>query len=152
MMSKKLLFIAVVSVAFLSSCMNESKIIREPNTRLELEMDDFELSDQVFESASTTRVLGIDFSRLFGSNKGYIDKDETSINISAGAGFTIPVIGGFISDFTANYALHKLMEGNPGYDVVLYPQYTKRVERPIGLGIYTITRVDVTARLAKFKK
>jgi hypothetical protein len=59
--------------------------------------------------------------------------------------FNIPDIGDYIQDQTANYALYNLMQNNEGYDVVFYPQYKTKVQRPIGLGIYTITAVEVTA-------
>lgn len=44
------------------------------------------------------------------------------------------------------------MNANPGYDVVVYPQYETKIERPIGLGIFKITTVKVTARLGKLNK
>jgi hypothetical protein len=43
-----------------------------------------------------------------------------------------------------------LMANNPGYDVVMYPQYVTTKVKPAGIGFfYKITTVKVTARLAK---
>jgi hypothetical protein len=46
------------------------------------------------------------------------------------------------------------MKNNPGYDVVIYPQYDTLVVKPIlGMGfIETITTVRTTARLGKLKQ
>ena len=150
---RKLLFLAVFALT-LASCTSINKSMREPNARMEWEKNDFEYSNLVSATAQSTKIVGIDFSRLFEQKTGNVKKDETSISLSTGTTIIakVPVIGNFISDKTANYALHRLMEENPGYDVVFYPQYTTTVERPIGIGIFTITTVEVTARLAKIKK
>ncbi len=150
-MKKSLLLFAAVGALFITSCTTTNKSMREPMTRIELERSDFDLTQQVSATATSTRIVGIDFSRLFKAETGSVDKDQLSFNFSYGSSFSIPVIGAYIQDFTANYALYNLMENNQGYDVVFYPQYTTKVERPIGLGIYTITTVEVTARLGKFK-
>jgi len=67
---------------------------------------------------------------------------------------SIPVVGNMVADKTANYALYELMSGNPGYDVVFYPQYETKVFKPIlGIGFFTtITTVKTTARLGKLNK
>jgi len=150
-MKKSLLLYAAVGALFVSSCTTTNKTMREPMTRVELERGDFDLSQQVTASAQSTKILFIDFSRLFNAETGSVNKDQTSFNFSAGSMFNIPVIGDYIQDQTANYALYNLMQNNEGYDVVFYPQYKTKVQRPIGLGIYTITTVEVTARLGKFK-
>jgi hypothetical protein len=149
---KKLLFVALAALV-LSSCTNIYKTMREPNSRVEFEPGDFQFSQQVKATAQTTRILMIDWTNLFSKNvdEGTISKDGVfSLPISAA---DIPVIGSIALDKTANYALYKLMEENPGYDVVFYPQYTTTVSRPIlGLGgLKTVTTVEVTARLAKIK-
>lgn len=53
----------------------------------------------------------------------------------------------------ANYALFNLMNDNPGYDVILYPQFETIVEKPVmGCGfLKKTTTVKVTARLGKLK-
>ncbi len=136
-----------------SACTSMAHTMREPNSRLELEKSDFTLSGQVSGEATTTRILGIDFSRLFGANMGASEGGVTSANPLAMLQMTagsLPVIGSVAFDRTQSYALYELMAANPGYDVILYPQFETRVERPIGLGfIYKITTVKAMARLGK---
>jgi hypothetical protein len=101
----------------------------------------------VVAEATSTTILGIDFSRLFTKKTGTIESGSAGgLSIAS-----IPVVGNLLSDKTANYALYELMSNNPGYDVVFYPQYETKVVRPIlGLGFLTkITKVKTTARLGK---
>lgn len=151
-MKKILTIVAIATGIFLSSCTNINKSMREPNTRLNLDKKDFTLSDQVSGEATTTKILGIDWNRLFLKESGSHNNDNLrpsmQINITS-----IPIIGGFIMDPTFGYALYDMMKKNPGYDVVLYPQYEANVKRPIGIGfIYKITTVKATARLGKLNK
>lgn len=142
------LFLAA-GLMFLSSCTSVHKTMREPNARVEFEKSDFEFSEQVTASATSTMILNIDWSRIF--------KQETAAVEGAGmipiSLASIPVVGDVVVDKTANYALYELMKANPGYDLVFYPQYTTRIEKPVlGIGfIYKTTTVTTTARLAKIK-
>lgn len=137
----------------LSSCSTINKTMREPNTRVELNKSDFVLSDQVSAEAVSVKILMIDFSRLFNKNTGAVESDVPSSGFNI---YSIPVIGSLLSatDETAGFALYKLMDSNPGYDVVFYPQYTTKVSKPIlGIGfIFKTTKVEVKARLGKLKK
>lgn len=136
----KLVLIATLAVAF-SSCSLSRHAMREPNSYLELKMSDFVISDQVSAEATTTRVFGIDWARLFNKKMGDINGPSAA---------SIPVIGSVIFEPTVDYSLYNLMQTNPGYDVVLYPQYETKVQRPIGLGfIIKTTTVKTTARLGK---
>ena len=122
----------------------------EPSTKVNFTKSDFSLSEQVSAEARTVKVLGIDWRRFFVKRSGeVIAGGSLGINLAS-----IPVIGNFIFDKTANYALYELMLKNPGYDVVFYPQYETRVLRPVlGLGFLSkITTVKTTARLAKLNK
>ncbi len=136
----------------LYSCININKTIREPNTRVELEKSDFTFSEQVKGEARTVQIIGIDFQRLFMKKNGNVNKDGSSsgplgINIAS-----IPVVGNLVVNQTASYALYDLMDKNPGYDVVFYPQFETVIKRPIGFGLlYKVTEVKATARLAKIK-
>jgi hypothetical protein len=152
-MKKTILFIMTVVLVSFTNCTNINKSMREPNTRVNLEKKDFTLSDQVSGEATTTQILGIDFARLFLKKSGTVNKDGVlngpmGINLAS-----IPVIGGYIINPTASYALYNIMENNKGYDVVFYPQYEVTVRRPIGLGfIYKVTTVKATTRLGKLNK
>lgn len=135
-----------IVIGFLSSCTSLHQTMKEPNVFVELEKNDFELSDQVTGEATSNEFLFIDWSRLF---------NVESASTSGGAGISvssIPVIGGFVSSKAQGYALYELMKANPGYDVVFYPQFETIVEKPIGIGLIKTTKVKVTARLGKLKK
>jgi len=144
---KMLIFVAVI--ATFSSCSTFNHNMREPNTRVELNKSDFTLSDQVSAEAKSIKIMGIDFKRLFTKKTGTVEGGAASISLAS-----IPVIGNFISDKTVNYSLYELMDNNPGYDVIFYPQYETKVVKPIlGLGFLSkITTVKTTARLGKLNK
>ncbi|MGH1337766.1 MAG: hypothetical protein ACRBFS_16720 [Aureispira sp.] len=128
-----------------TSCVSNSRLMREPNVRVRMNAQDFEFSPQLTGEAKQVRVLGVDWKRLFG-------KTETGAVDGGGLGsFSIPIIGDLIINPTSSYALFDLMNKNTGYDVVFYPQYHTRIRRPfLGLGfIYSKTEVTVTARLAR---
>jgi hypothetical protein len=150
---KKIFVLFVGVAALLSSCTSVNKSMREPNTRLNLERKDFTLSDQVTGEATCTKILGIDFARLFLKESGGTQNDNAMAPMLPISLSMIPVIGGFVTDATAGYALYDMMKKNPGYDVVLYPQFETTVKRPIGIGfIYKVTTVKTTARLGKLNK
>ena len=141
------MFVSIVT-AF-SSCTTLKHSMREANVVLELSKSDFSLSQQVTADATCTKIFGIDFARLQKSKTGVIEGGGVSISLGR-----IPVIGNFVADKTANYALYELMNSNPGYDVVFYPQFETKVVMPFfGLGFLTkITTVKATARLGKLKQ
>ena len=146
-MIKMVMFVAVM--AAFSSCTSLNHSMREPNTRVNLDKSDFSLSEQVIAEATCTKIFGIDFTRLFTQKTGVIEGGSASINLAS-----IPVVGNFIADKTANYSLYNLMKENPGYDVIFYPQCETKVIKPIiGIGFITkITTVKTTARLGKLNK
>ena len=121
--------------------------MREPETRVNLNKSDFTLSEQVSATATSVKVIGIDWARIFTKKIGEVD-GKGSVTVSL---VNIPVIGNIVSDRTASYSLYELMYGNAGYDVVFYPQYETKIFRPVlGIGFFTkITTVKTTARLGK---
>jgi len=149
-MNKKI-FIGALFASFLtvfSSCTTLNNSMREPNSRVEFSKSDFSLSSQVTGEAKTVKVLGIDFERLFKSEAAKVEGGSASSLVDLAS---LPVIGNFVSDKTANYSLYNLMTNNPGYDVIFYPQYETEVVKPVlGLGFITkITTVKTKARLGK---
>jgi hypothetical protein len=149
LMIKSILFFAFFAVLGLSSCTTLHKTMREPNVRVELVRENFDLSEQVSAEATSVRILGIDWQRLLNKEQGSVEGWAFSaINFGY-----IPIIGTGISEPASFYALHEMMKNNPGYDVVFYPQYEAIVKRPvIGIGfIYKKTTVKATARLGKMK-
>lgn len=138
-----LLLVCGITVLFMSSCHTYRHSMREPNAYVEYHADDFILSDQVTGEASVTRVIGIDWAHLFGTNE---------LGDTPAFGTVIPVIG-LKLDGGANYAMYNMMQKNPGYDVVIYPQVEAYRYAPVlGTDIYSKTTYKVTARLGKLKK
>ncbi len=136
---------AIAAVVFLSSCTAMNKSMRETNILLELKKDDFTLSQQVTGEATEVKILGIDFARLFVKKTGTISAASSeAISLSS-----LPVIGAALQGKCAMYALYEMMNANPGYDVIMYPQYEKKTTGiPI---IFTTTTVKATAKLGKLK-
>lgn len=146
-MKKSYLILSVVAVVamFLSSCTITGKTIKSPNNYVEFEKEDFEFSGQVTGEATSTVILGIDWERLFSQKVGETSGSVPVFMTATGA-------TELIAGKTKNYALYDMMEKNPGYDVVFYPQYEVEYFRPIGIPlIFQVTRVKATARLAKIK-
>jgi len=132
-----------------SGCVTNQKEMREPNSRVDFVKSDFKFSDQLTGEGKDTKILGIDFYRIgHSSDMGSTKTDGGGISWAM-----IPIIGNYLGDESTNYALYDLMTKNPGYDVVFYPQYEKRIHKPfLGIGfIYKKTTVKVVARLGKLK-
>lgn len=139
------LFAAFAALSF-SSCTTYSRSMREANVRIELQKEDFTLSEKVSAEATSTKILGIDWERLFLKREGNLN-GAADISLAS-----IPVIGPALSDRTSNYALYELMEKNAGYDVVFYPTYERKTVNPLLIPyIYSITTVKVTSRMGKLK-
>ena len=139
----RLLLICGFAMLLMSSCHTYNHSMKSPNNYVEYHAEDFTLSDAVTGEATVTRVIGIDWVHLFGTKE---------IGESASVGTIIPYVGMAIPD-GANYALYKLMQKNPGYDVVIYPQVESHRYAPVlGTDIYSKTTYKVTARLGKLKK
>ena len=141
---KHLKFLPLVIVAMMTfaSCSTMTHSMREPLVRFDLNAHDMELSAPVTGTATCVRVLGIDWQRLFS-------------NTSASTG--IYVIGDLLNSTVApgskEYAVYDMIEKNPGWDFVVYPQYHSENHRFWGLGlIYSKTTTTVTARMGRLKK
>ncbi len=139
----RLLLICGIAALFMASCNTYHHSMKEPNAYLELYASDFELSDPVTGEATVTKVIGVDWQHLFGTNE---------IGVTPSVGTTIPFIGLTIPS-GAKYALYDMMKKNPGYDVVVYPQVESYRHAPVlGTDIFSTTTYKVTARLGKLKK
>ena len=122
------------------SCATVSKTMREPSTLVELSAEDFEFSSQVSAEAKVTTVLGIFTLSDSKRRSGHIDRGFAS---------SATVFGLFSGMSRAEAgAVYELMEANPGYDVVFYPQFTSTTKPGLLLRRET---VQVKARLAKLK-
>jgi len=156
----------VFGIIFLmSSCSITNQSMKMPNHYIEFYKADFEYSKQVTAEATSVRILGIDWARLFKWESGEIEgevQNKVNINTSAflsdlelidnltgGLATSIPVIGNYAKGKISSYALYNLMQENPGYDIVIYPQY--EVKRFIVPVFYSKRTAKVTARLGKIK-
>jgi hypothetical protein len=138
-----LLIVCAVAMLFMASCNTYTHSMKSPNNYVEYHADDFDLSNAVTGEATVTRILGIDWQHLFGTEE---------IGTTADFGTVIPYVGISIPS-GANYALFDLMKKNPGYDVVIYPQVEAYRHAPVlGTDLYSKTTYKVTARLGKLKK
>ncbi|MBR5906049.1 MAG: hypothetical protein IKZ51_06300 [Bacteroidales bacterium] len=135
---KKSFFIALMAVvAFaVTSCSTTLKSVQEPIVKFDLTSADFVLSEQVTGQAAIHRILGVDWARLFTNNYGTI---------------SVPLVGvSNVTSLNMMYAVYDLIEKHPGYDFVMYPQFSTKV---VGVpGLYEKTEIKVTARLGKLKK
>jgi hypothetical protein len=147
-MKSKFVLFALLGMLIMSSCSSVHRTLREPNIRVELDRNDFELSSQVTATSTQTKILGIDWKRLRHKETGSVDKGLGVISLAS-----IPVIGDYIPSNPSEFALSELMKSNPGYDVVFYPQFEIAEKRPIlGIGMFKqVITVKVTARLGKIK-
>jgi len=147
----------------MTSCSISNMAMKQPNNHIEFYKGDFEYSPQVTGEATSVKILMIDWIRLFSWKSGDVNGESVpkqSANITLGSQIlvdpvvgvisaVIPVLGDFGKGEVSNYALYDMMKKNPGYDVVLYPQYeTKKFVIPF---IYSKTTVKATARLGKIK-
>ncbi|NBC84187.1 MAG: hypothetical protein GVY19_12535 [Bacteroidetes bacterium] len=161
-LGKALLLLMLVGL--LGSCSISNHSMKTPNYHIEFYKSDFEYSEQVSAEATSVRILGIDWKRLFRWQDGTIDSDlrneDQDYNVNISGAFNaddvigsistvVPVLGDYGKGKVSSYALYNLMQENPGYDLVIYPQYeTKKFIIPI---FYSKRMVKVTARLGKIK-
>ncbi len=139
---KKIHLILIIAAAglLMQSCKTASLGIRHQSSYLELKAADLEVSQRMTAEAKTTRILGIDWSRLFNNNGAAI-----------GSGYA-PVIGDpyyKLAGYDQNKALYKLLKENPDYDVVMYPRFEEKKFRI--LIFFSVTDTRVSGRLAKLK-
>lgn len=145
-----LLKVAMAAMSlYLMGCSSAYKSVYAPANFVQFKKEDFEYSNQVSGEASETRILGIDWARLFNTNGGNIG------GYSGNSTMTIPIIGSVLDpSFAAakvnGYAVYNIIKDNPGYDAVFYPQYDYTAKS--FLFFYKTAKTKVTTRLAKIKK
>lgn len=135
---RSLLFIAA-SAAIFSSCKSYQRTIADSNSRVEFVAEDFTITPPYQGYAQQTRILGIDFARLFTVRDG---------SVGSITGFSIPLVGSVLGgDPVDGYALYELLKSHPGYDAVFYPQFERKGFN--FLFIYQRSKVQVKARLGR---
>ena len=143
MIKKYNLFSIFIVAALLSSCTTVYKTTKQPPSYVELDRNDFILSEQETAEARSVTILGLDFERLFIKRMG----SDGSLASS------LPIVGQYLADPTTSYAMYNLLEDNDNADFIFYPQTEKKIICPI-IGICLInkiTTVKVKSRLGTFK-
>lgn len=122
--------VVLFAAVFFSSLTTLGETMREPDVVVKSTKDDFSISDQVSAEARSTKIIRNNYESLVIRRMGYMDDGAALLSL-AGLSVTDEVV----YDKTSNAAHFELMRANAGYDVIFYPQYEKRVIRPIlGLG------------------
>lgn len=137
----RIVLLFFIPALLFSSCVSSSRSMKSVDNRIEFVKNDFDYSDQVSGEATQVKIFGIDWARLFNKKWGEISGSGYSIEI--------PVIGAYLSKGVNSYAVFNMIRDNPGYDVVLYPQFESQVTNLI---IMKSTKVKVTARLGRIRK
>lgn len=142
-MKKLNILLVIVGVAMaMSSCTMVSNSMKTPAHHVEFAKEDFSYSNQLTGEAVETKVLMVDWARLFKKEYGEVEGSFNRVSV--------PVIGGLVAGKVNFYALYNVMRDNPGYDVVFFPQFeTKKLSI---LPFFQQTRVKVTTRLGKIKE
>lgn len=164
-MKPRLLFLLFISTILLASCTMSRNAMREANYRLWLNHEDLNYSEQLTGTAEQTKVFMVDWHRVFGIRKwnyggiGDLPTDQIEVNGAANARFNSVanspfnfVMDGILSINSINrveqLAVYDLVAKNPGYDLIMFPQFTSQKKWFV---IGSKTTVTCTARLAKIK-
>lgn len=131
-----LLFTFFAAIVFLSSCAVRQRSMSDANARLNLTTKDMVITEPYGGTAQQVKILGIDWSRLFGYKAGY--RTTGSFAMMGWGGQLTPV---------ENFAVYDMMERHPNFDVIIYPSFRKKTSTV--LFFYQKTTVDVSARLGK---
>lgn len=141
-MKKFKVVLAVALTAFImSSCSYRMNGMSNSNAQLNLTSDDVEISEVKEVSSVEKLVLGVDWKRIGKKEVGQVRRKSS--------GIPVPVIGANSFSRTEAYALYKLLEENPGYDAILYPQFSGQVKG--FLPFFQKTNLTVKAKLVRVK-
>lgn len=132
---KKFFLLALVAVLFsATSCSTYLRSIHEPNAIVKLTPADYTLSEPVSAEVEFSTILGIDWAHLF---------NQKTANTSN-------ILGAFLTSYGESMAIYELLEKNPGWDFVMYPQVQSESH---GIPfLFETQKLTVTARLGKFNK
>lgn len=129
---------AAAALLLLSSCTSYQRTIADSNSRVNFTAKDWAITAPYGGQASVTKILGIDFARLFTTRTG----------ASGSVTSSIPIIGSYVHMYTADdYAMYDLLQRHPGFDAAFYPQFKRKSFN--FLGIYSHSTSEVKARLGK---
>ena len=119
-------------------------------------LSELEISDEFTTEVEVKKILGFDFERLLkvsntniGTPTGSFNGDISGLMLSANTGM-LPLNSIGLSGSTYTYALNKLMNENPGYDIIVTPKFNSKLD---GIPpLYWTEKVEVKARLGRVKK
>ncbi|MBI9034280.1 MAG: hypothetical protein JEZ03_07405 [Bacteroidales bacterium] len=135
---KRIVLLVAVLGLLTTSCTMKNYSMKQPNNYIEFTKNDFTFSNLKTAEATSTRILGIDFERLFNTQDGVVE-----------GAFSLPIVGNLSKGTVNSYALYQLMKENEGFDIIIYPQYEKQTT---GIPfLYSTTTVKVKAKLGKIK-
>jgi hypothetical protein len=137
----KLLLVVGVATLF-ASCASTKNSLREPKAYVALQKYDFDFSEQVVAEASSKKLFGI---TILGKANKVTDEEGQYVGKLRTA--NLPVCGNVVTTKEESRALAKLLEANPEYDVIFYPQYELDVKKV--LGVFQKRNIKATARLGK---
>lgn len=126
------LLLGILAV-LISSCSISQQSLKEPQALIRYNKAEFDYSHQVEGHASVTKVLCIDWAHLLNKQQGKV--------IPA---FNSTVYGISPKTRLEQMALFEIMQLNPGYDFIVYPQYEVKTKAP-GLGLL-YKKIDITAK------
>ena len=130
--------IAILLTSTILSCSSTQRSIKEPNATIRFDKEEFDYSPQLSASATSTKILGIDWHHLFNRNAAITARAQSTF-----------LYGTAPSSQTESLALYEIIQQNPSYDFIVYPQYQVKKVSPAGLGLfYKKIEVTATARLA----
>jgi len=131
---KKITLLLLILLS-ISSCTSLTSTIKNTENYIEFEKSDFEYTKQISSTAKINFLFGFSLNNT--RKSGEFSNGSTSI-----VGFRTKL------NKAEDVAIYKLLQDNPGYDLVLYPKFDTKSS---GF-IFTSAEVTVTARLAKLKK
>jgi predicted DNA-binding ArsR family transcriptional regulator len=155
----------IILVHSLSSCTVSRRSMRESNFQLWLNRSDIEYTEQISAEATQTKVLYVDWKRLFSRKWDYggvgdLPADPFHVPISGVSNVATnfedasiiaaasAIIGINNISRTEQFAIANLIKANPGYDVIMFPQFELHRQWFV---VGSKTKVVVRARLGKIK-
>jgi hypothetical protein len=165
-MKQNLLASVLIVLIFTSSCQINRRSMRESNYQLWLNKSDMIYTEHKMGQATQTKIFGIDWQRLFSGvyeyggignlplDPGPVTNASINVNQASMGGSLGNQVNSIISNSIGvsssskaeQFAINDLITKNPGYDVILFPQF--EVKKKWFL-IGSKTQVEVKARLAK---
>jgi hypothetical protein len=169
--------IVMLLTSLFCSCTSTRNSMQEGNYALQFHRNDFEFSDVVMGTAKETKVMGVDWKRLFYRKEAVLKGDAQAAQVDGGgvlgysngramyygtgnasyygynslflpAQLALSVIGNLAKSRAEELALYDLVQKNPNFDVVLFPRYDKKTHWWV-LG--RTTTVTARARLGQLK-